>query len=268
MKRACCLFRSTPHYRRGAFFEGLSRLGFAVDDVPTRNKAKIKPSSLLIVWNRYGVFDAQARQFIKAGATVIVAENSYLPMRNTKKAFALSLWHHNGAGKWPKMDSRADLLDVELKPWRSSGSNILILPQRGIGPPGVAMPRAWPEDIQNRLKKRPIRMRKHPGMNDVKPIEQDLDDARCAVVWGSGAGLKALCQGVPVFHEFPKWIGRFGGHFGIDCIGDNDLPALMGDRELMLDNISRAQWTVEEVKTGEPFARLLDIAKKDSLPCE
>lgn len=260
MPTAHCLIRRNPHYRHDAFFAGFKRIGFKVSDVPVRER-KVKPGDVLVVWNRYGIFDAQAKMFERSGATVIVAENGYLPMRGTKKAFALSLWHHNGAGLWPEMESRADKLAAELKPWRRSGDEIVILPQRGIGPEGVAMPKRWQADIEKRLGKRKFRTRQHPGLNDVKPVEKDLDRAKCAVIWGSGAGLKALCEGVPVFHEFPKWIGRFGACAGIDHIDDDDLTACMGDRVAMLDNVSRAQWSVEEVETGEPFARLLELLK-------
>jgi hypothetical protein len=259
MRHVYCLIRSMPHYRRDAFFAGFKRLGCTIDDVPGR-EPKVKPSDILVVWNRYGVFDAQAKMFIRRGGTVIVAENGYLPMRGTKKAFALSLWHHNGAGVWPKMESRSHLLDVTLKPWRRSGDEILVLPQRGIGPEGVAMPKRWQVDIERLLRKRKFRVRQHPGTNDVKPIERDLDRLKCAVTWGSGAALKVLCEGVPVFHEFPKWIGRLGACRDFKRLDDADLSACMGDREAMLDNVSRAQWSVEEVETGEPFARLLELA--------
>ena len=126
---------------------------------------------------------------------------------------------------------RSERLKVMLSPWRQDGGHILLLPQRGIGPPGVAQPRDWLSDIQRRLGKRKIHVRKHPGTDKTaKPLQEDLQDARCAIVWGSGAGLKALCAGVPVFYDFPKWIGRFAASRDLMRIDDSDLTAAMGDR--------------------------------------
>lgn len=259
MPTAYCLIRQAPHYRHDAFRAGLEKLGYTIKDFPA-NKAKIKPDDLLVIWNRYGVYDAQAKHFEKLGAPVVVAENGYLPMRNTQKAIALSLNHHNGAGRWPEIAGRAKLLKVALSPWRVGGKEILLLPQRGIGLEGVAMPRGWLGDIQKRLGKRKIRVRKHPGTDkNVIPLEADLQDVCCAIVWGSGAGLKALCAGVPVYYDFPRWIGRFAASPNLAQIDADDLSQFMGDRSRLLDEIACAQWAVEEIATGEPIAKLLAL---------
>lgn len=259
MPTAYCLVRRMPHYRYDAFVAGLERLGYTIKDFPA-NASKIKPDDVLIVWNRYGAYDAQAKHFSRVGAAVLVAENGYLPMRDTQKAIALSLTHHNGAGSWPMCAGRSERLKVMLSPWRQDGGHILLLPQRGIGPPGVAQPRDWLSDIQRRLGKRKIHVRKHPGTDKTaKPLQEDLQDARCAIVWGSGAGLKALCAGVPVFYDFPKWIGRFAASRDLMRIDDSDLTAAMGDRHAMLEQIASAQWAVEEIADGTPFIHLLAL---------
>lgn len=241
MPTACCLIRSSPHYRHDAFHAGLRRIGFNVVDVPVR-ASRVRSGDVLIIWNRYGYFDAHARQFEAQGNAVLVAENGYLPMHGTKKAFALALGHHNGAGVYADVGDRSARLDASLKPWRDGSGKVLILPQRGIGEPGIAMPKDWPKKAM--AKNRGARIRRHPGTATVKPIEQDLDGIASAVTWASGAALKVLCEGVRVQHDFPRWIGRQGA---------------LGDRDAMLRDVAAAQWSVEEVETGEPFAGLLEV---------
>lgn len=255
---AYCLVRNLPPYRHEAFIQGLKRTGFAISKDRLANKPP-NPHDILIIWNRYGHWDAEARRFERAGARVIVAENGYLPMRGTKKTFALALKHHNGAGEWSQGDTgRRALLDVELSPWREGGTELVVLPQRGIGPPGVAMPRTWPVDICRRLAsetRRRVRVRPHPGGNTPPvPLEEDLAGAWAAVTWGSGAALKALVAGVPVFHEFPSWIGRWWAQYGIK---DLEKPYRPDDRDQLLERVAQAQCTVEELESGEAIKRLL-----------
>ena len=258
--RARCLIRDLPHYRRDAFAAGLEANGFSVNN---RHGGPVKHDDILVIWNRYGRYDKEARIFESKGCAVIVAENGYLPHRDTKKAFALALNFHNGAGRWPSGLNRRDRLNVTLKPWRTgTGKEVLLLPQRGIGPEGVAMPKTWEHRVLDRMRKRTkkrVRVRRHPGTAKIKPVEKDLDGVHCAVTWGSGAALKAMIEGVPVFHEFDRWIGCFGASMDLKRL-DHDIPAaFMGSREEMLERIACAQWSVEEVITGEPFRLLLDM---------
>jgi hypothetical protein len=86
------------------------------------------------------------------------------------------------------------------------------------------------------------------------------------VTWGSGAAIKAIAAGIPVFHELECWIGAEAATFGI-----NDLEhPFLGDRHLMFHRISWAQWTAEELASGEPFRWLLpsQLSSRESLELE
>lgn len=257
--RAFLMLREDPHYRREAFAAGLSAVGFSVEcSYPHLPRY----GDVLVIWNRYGMGEDAAHLAEAAGIPVIVAENGYIGADpDGRQLYAMSLEHHNGAGRWPiGIEARWDRLGVELAPWRSDGSHIQILPQRGIGPAGVAMPHGWTERTVARLQKasrRDIRVRAHPaGLPAPTTLEEDLAGAWCAVVWGSSAGLKAMALGIPVFHDLHNWIGAAAARFGIDNI---ESP-LLGDRLPMFRRLAHAQWTTEEIASGEPFRRLLSIA--------
>ncbi len=202
-RKALCLIRRDIVYRREAFCDGLRAAGFDVVDAVPRPG----PGDVLVIWNRYGDFDVQARIFEEAGAGVLVTENGWLGKQWLgSEWFTLCRGHHAGAGSWPVGDDgRWDGWDVPLEPWRFGGQEKLIFDQRGIGESGIASPHGWAKHIQQRYGGR---IRVHPGQK--KPavsLEDDLAEAGECFTWNSGAALKALMLGVPVRYEFPFWIG-------------------------------------------------------------
>lgn len=276
-------------YRGGDFMEGLRRLGYSVsasvNHAPNRG-------DVLVIWNRSLTADAMAKRYEQCGATVVVVENGYFG-RDWRGGhwYAMALGHHNGAGRWPVGGpERWDRLEVPLLPWRVSDGgrkgHILVLPQRGIGERGVAMPKTWPEQARaalGRATERPILVRPHPGPPPHPSLAPALANCHCAVTWGSGAALKALVAGVPVFHGLRDWIGgpaarlwpgegsgsaRRGGQANKPK-GSVPGPAscetpfasfeepFLGDRLPMLRRLAWAMWERDEIRSGEAFAWLL-----------
>jgi hypothetical protein len=70
------------------------------------------------------------------------------------------------------------------------------------------------------------------------------------VTWGSGAGIKSIVAGIPVFHEMPNWIGAPAAKLGLD---DIEQPFL-GDRQPMLNRLAWAQWDLDEIASGEAIS--------------
>ena len=207
-----------------------------------------------MIWNRTRSHEAAAQTYERAGARVLVAENGYLDRLDGSKTYALALGKHNGAGRWFVGDQpRREIAD---EPWGPRGDHVLVLPQRGIGERGVAMPSGWPLAIRDRLAaitKRPLIFRRHPGHRVDLPLEPDFARAHCVVTWASGAGVKAIRAGVPCFYEMDKWIAGCAAARLADQIERCDTP----DRGMLWRLVSWAQWTLAEIETGEAFDRLL-----------
>lgn len=255
MSVATILLRDGPPYRLDAFIRGLQALKYAI---ARSEQPKPGPGDVLVVWNRFSVYEAVARRYEAAGATVLVTENGYIGVDEFgHHLFALSQSHHNGAGKWHcGVEDRWAMLGIGLTPWRR-GEDVLVLPQRGVGPKGVAMPRDWEADVVARLRKitkRNIRVRPHPG-KDKKPLEPDFRNVHAAVTWGSGAAIKAIVAGIPVFHEMPAWIGAPAAKGSIQEL---ERPFLE-DRLPMLRRLAWAQWDVSEISSGKAFRCLLRL---------
>jgi hypothetical protein len=249
--RCCSLIRTGQHYRADIFAEGLRRHGYLMEPKWQRRP---NPDDLLLLWNRTRGFEAVAQIYENHGARVLVAENGYLPPAGGGKHYALALSSHNGAGRW-FVGERARF-EISEQPWRTSGSKVLILPQRGIGQPGVAMPGNWPGTTLKRLGRltnRELILRPHPGHQRVSP-PLDFDDIWCAVTWGSGAALKALQAGIPVFYDLPEWIGGCAAARLADSVESCQIES----REQLWTRISWAQWTLDEIASGEALDRLLN----------
>lgn len=236
MKTAYLNLRYSDGRRVEAFTVGLQRVGYRVAIGMHRAP---RDHDLLVTWNRIGQADAAARQF----KNVIVAENA-----TWGNDFAGGGWlhlardRHNTAGMFPVVGpERWDSLGVELQPFRTGGETV-ILAQRGIGSAPTAMPANWPADAYRRHGGR---IRKHPGRGKAIPLDEDLRRCGKAVTWGSGAAIRALMMGIPVVSEMPNWIGE----------QDNTESG----RLEMLRRLAWAQWRIDEITAGEPFARLLGI---------
>lgn len=248
-KRAFLLVRDKLHYRRDAFAAGLKRLGYAIDAGVGSALDRAGAGDVVVTWNRYGVNHMACTRAEQRGALVLVTENGYLgeDMPGPDKWFALSVGHHNGRGRWVEGGpERWDRLGVRLKPWHGPGEAV-VLPQRGIGPPGVAMPGDWLSK-----HRRMGRVRHHPhGRAGRVALEADLKRAGTVITWGSGAAIRALTYGVPVLYGLPGWIMAGA------CAMIGEVPVLDDDKRLAA--FRRMAWAMaplSEIESGEAIDRL------------
>lgn len=244
-KRAALLIppRLVPQEHE-AFEAGLTAAGFVVAD---------GNADVSIVWN--------APKGPTSG-TLLSAENGYLSGPEGPYV-ALGVGGHNGSGQpVRKRPDRLERLGVDFKPWRTEGNHILVCPSRGIGSPRMRQPEGWTERVVRELKRyttRPIKVRPHPGnwkVNPPKvPIEEDLRDAWACVVWASTTGIKSLIEGVPVIYQAPHWICAEASGNKLEDIETPPMP----DRVPAFETLAGAQWTLDEIRKGEPFCSLLGV---------
>lgn len=175
--------------------------------------------------------------------------------------YSLSEGWHNGRGRWPAGGAeRFAALGVEMKPWRTEGSHVLVCPNRSFGVGKQVMPTDWASGCARRLRqatRREVRVRPHPG-NDApsRALEQDLEGAWAVVVWSSSVAVHALLAGIPVFVEAPWHVVKAAG-----AGGTADEP-VTPDRLPAFERMAWSQWTVEEIESGEPFRAVLAAARQ------
>lgn len=252
MKRVYCPFHESQHYGRQAFKDGLEKHGY----VWSEYFHDIDRTDLLLIWNRGSLNTAMAQRFEAAGARVLVAENGYLGKYwRGLQWYALALGHHNGGGHWHNAGpERWDRWGVPLAPWRKDNGESIILAQRSIGEEGIAMPHHWSLQMHTKTG---IRVRQHPGKDDLLlPLEKDLQNVSTAITWASGAGIKCIIMGIPVFYGYAHWIGGWAGTWLNKTNGQRHTDDVT--RLHMLRDLAWAQWTRNEVTEGLPFEYLLN----------
>lgn len=252
MPRALNLLRQAPHYRRDAFDAGLRAAGF---EVVTRLPDP-GPGDLVLTWNAYGGFGDTGQHFQQRGAKWLVAENA--PLGNDWRgdrwysvaigAVALTGGEFRAGGP-----ERWDAWGVDLAPWRSGGETV-ILAQRGIGATGVRSPDRWAEAVRARIGGR---IREHPGTGPAVPLADDLSAAGEVITWSSAAAVQALLLGVPVWHAHPQFVCASAA-FPLAMHGSSTPMRTDARRLDAFRRLAWAMWTLDEITSGAPIARLAD----------
>jgi hypothetical protein len=160
-------------------------------------------------------------------------------------------------------------LDIELKPWRTSGNHILICLQRngGWSMGGLNVIDWMNATIQQirKYSKRPIVVRTHPGDKKIKQMlkinhtavypstnENFVDDLKncwATVVYNSSPSVASIIEGVPAFVTDP--IPEHSQSFGI---ANTDLSKIESpittERQLWVEKLAMCHWKFDELKSG------------------
>ena len=214
------------------------------------------------------------QEFRRQGRPVIVAEVGMIQRGQTWKIGI----NGTGIGSYNfdnLVPNRAATLGLNLKPWRS-GANIVIAMQRHDSEQWHDQPpmNQWLESTVAEIRKhtdRSIVIRLHPrsgchippgclidrphfnaGSYDDFDFERVLGTAYCVLNWNSGPGPQAVIQGVSAFVG-PTSLASPIANWDLSQIENLSRP----DRTQWLEQLAHTEWTVEEIKTGLPFRRLV-----------
>jgi hypothetical protein len=175
--------------------------------------------------------------------------------------------------------TRASLLGLELKPWRTAGEYILIAGQHDKSLQWQDMPRMsnWFLSTYDEIRKhtsRPILFRAHPRCN-LPEIERGLkhvyrqqprqlpstyddydlgfNNVWATISYSSNPGIHSIINGVPAFVS-PSSLAYPVAN-DIDFIHDIEDPH-MGARQAWLNDYAWTEFTIEEISQGLPLKHL------------
>ena len=239
--------------------KALARLGCAVEFIDG------------ISSDEYGV--RARRELMKDGVGLSLSLASDKP---TGKSIISIDAHGVGSYKFDNLvPNRAATLGLSLKPWRLR-TNIVIAMQRHDSQQWAGLPNVntWLADVVTEIKQhsnRPIVVRPHPrgtcsvpqgclidkpkftlGTYDDFDFDRVLATAHCVLNWNSGPGPQALMAGIPVFVG-PDSLASTIANWNLSQIENPPRP----DRSAWLEQLAHTEWTVEEIRSGLPFRRLV-----------
>ena len=184
------------------------------------------------------------------------ADNSYFDRgrqayyRITRNAFQVS-------GFCAPNFSRFDALGARIKPWRATGSHIVVCEQSAAFMELCGYGSGWLDHVVTSIKAhtdRPVRIRRwiRDKAKLAETLRVDLADAWAMVCHMSSAANEALLQGVPTFVT-----GECAASpMSLSDLSKIESPAMNDGREVWAAGLAANQWTVEEIKSGDAWRSL------------
>jgi hypothetical protein len=259
-----------------AFREGAAKLGYTCVDNTNDNDIDVIWSVLFhgrmagnrAIWER-------ARNKEKP---VIVLEVGGIQRGKTWKVGLNGVNRDAYFGEKDNDGTRANLLGLKLKPWRS-GEHILICGQHEKSLQWQDMPRMshWVMETIETLQKysnRPILFRPHPRCrleaiehqyqnvfrDNPRHIEGTYDDynlsfmnAHAVISYSSNPGIQSVITGVPAFVSQSSL--AYDAANDIDFLHDIEEP-LRPERQQWLNDYAWTEFTLDEISSGMPLKRL------------
>jgi hypothetical protein len=261
-----------------AFQQGLDQLGFS-------HSSHNMSADVAVIWSvlwsgRMRQNQAVWQHFRKLGRPVVVLEVGMLQRGQTWKMGI------NGTGSKAFYGHGLDLqrpqkLNLQLKPWRDSGDDIVVALQRDDSEQWAGQPaiETWLKQTVENLREhtqRPIVIRSHPRREVVvlpgcaidKPLhmsntyddfdfDRALGNAWAVVNWNSGPGSQSVMSGVPAF------VGATSLAAPVANLDWSQIETpVRPDRSEWLINLAHTEWTCAELATGLPIARLFPDKSK------
>ncbi len=168
-------------------------------------------------------------------------------------------YQHDALGE--ATPERFEKLQIKIKPWRTTGSKILLCAQTQtfFNLHGMSQLQ-WINETTNKLKRftdRRIKVREkirssQPGMTEKNFWLSLDDDVYAVVVHTSAAGVQAALQGIPVFTTAKCAASNFGS---MD-LSQIERPVRPENREQMAWVLADNQWTLEEIGRGQAWEKL------------
>jgi hypothetical protein len=176
-------------------------------------------------------------------------------------------------------DKRWPFFNIEMKPWKQKGNNIIICGQHDSSEQWKGLPKMenYFENLIIKLRKitdKPILVRPHPrhtvisqekkfqnvswslpkrdrNTYDDTDFKISLNNAWAVINHSSNPAMEAVFNGIPVFvSESSLCYNVSGGEL------ENILSPLMPERQEWANQLAYTEWTIQEIKEGAPWKRI------------
>lgn len=202
----------------------------------------------------YGVVPATKPLYEQArddGRDVVYLDNAYFDQtREVYFRATLNRLQHDGEGE--SDGKRFDALRLDIKPWRTTGSHIVICPQsdqfmRDV----IEYPGNWLHDTLKALRQltdRELRVRPWQGNKRewYRTLPDDLADCWALVTYSSASAVTAILSGVPAICTAEDTIARTMA----GTLAQIEAPPMPDNRREWASIVADNQWTIDEMRSG------------------
>lgn len=212
------------------------------------------------------------RRLRAEGHKVLVMERGYLGDRFSYTSLG---WNGlNGHAEFPvypdDKGERFGRLGLTVKPWKERGENILLLGQvpRDASLKGMNMVPFYEEwaKVAGSAYGLPVVFRPHPDLakkgirqnvrgvdKSVGSLAEAFDKCLFCITYNSNSAVDAVLNGVPV-------VAMDAGTMAYSMASPNlKGPLVKPDRTKWLHQLAYTQWTIEEIRSGLPLKKLLEM---------
>ena len=237
-----------------AFAQGIGcRLAYAEDE-PDRL------SEIPVVWGVLRESDRILAQAKARSMYFFYIDHAYFD-RGHGKSYRITRNRYEAGPVRECPTDRLDKLDVEVRPWRKSGRDIIVCPPTDyfMAAHGCA---DWLEttlEALGKLTDRPIVVREKPKPGEAAvPLKTALKTAHALVTHSSNVAIEAACLGTPVFVNPASAAAP---------IGETDLAKIetpsYPDRDPWLAHLAYNQFSLDEIREGEAWRLLLELEERE-----
>ena len=236
-----------------AFANGVGcRLAYAEDE-PEELR------DLPVVWGVLRQSDRILAQAKRQGLYFFYIDHAYFN-RGHGKTYRIT---RNGYEAGPIRDCPGDRfsdLDVDVRPWRMSGRQIIVCPPTEYFMQAHGCP-DWLDQTLASLRRftdRPIAVRHkpQPGTQSV-PLPEALKTAHALVAHSSNVAIEAACLGTPVFVD----AASAAAPVGLTDLSQIEKP-VCPDRDRWLAHLAYNQFSFEEIEDGRAWNLLRELEER------
>ncbi len=271
-----------------SFAEGIVRYGHEVHMRDATRYSGYEPCDVAVTIEWPDTVAEIHRAVRSQGGITIGVHDGYLRRRGENRYYGVARNGVHNYGEHVPLDypteDRWERLGIQMKPWRTSGTHILIAHQWGANSPSFKRLKVERQpwiarmvELLPTLTDRLIVFRTHP--NDLpnavdlykerfrdldrgqiryihgasEPFAKSLENCHAVVAFDSGALIDAALAGVPVF---------VGGISMADPVANHDIrrieDPIMPDRQRWANWLAWAQWQQKEMRAGLPWKYLIE----------
>lgn len=202
----------------------------------------------------YGVTPATKHLWDQArreGRDWVYIDNAYFDVcRGTYYRVTKNRLQHSGVGKSNGL--RLKRLPVDIKPWKKTGSYLILAPQSDEFMKVCAeYPGSWINDTLAQLRKVTtrtidVRVWNRDKVQAYKDLRRLLPQCWAVVTYSSASAITAMLEGVPAFVTAEDCIAKVIANTDLSKIERPEYSERLEWAQVVADN----QWTLEEMRSG------------------